>query len=95
MVTVGDVNAAFAHPDVVAAFAAAPILYGRDTRPVDGQVFEIEEVGGAIVTVGSDCGSVGPACVAIPPGVAALQALLVRLETERLGESDCDTVFPP
>ena len=37
-----DVERALAHPDVVAAFAAATTpVYGVDSRPVDGTVFEI------------------------------------------------------
>lgn len=90
--TIADLNAALAHADVVAAFAAAPILYGRDTRPVDGVVLDVTQ-GGRTFTVGSPC-SGGTGCVAIPPGVTALRSLLTSLEDERLAEEDCASTFP-
>jgi len=93
-VSMEDLVAALADPDVVAAFAAAPVTYGRDTRPLDGQVFEIVEDGGAAVAVGSACRPGGSSCTPIPAGVAALRDLLMQLETERLMEPDCTTVFP-
>ncbi len=92
-ITIGDLNAALAHADVVAAFAAAPILYGRDTRPVDGQLFQIT-LGDRTVSVGSECTGGGGPCEAIPPGVEALRALLATLEGERLAEEDCASTFP-
>lgn len=91
--TIGALNAALAHDDVVAAFAAAPVLYGRDQRPVDGALFQITQ-GGATVSVGAPCAGGGPGgCVDIPPGVAALRELLTTLQGERLAEEDCVTTF--
>src|SRR6185503_21222544 len=40
-VSAREINVALDQPDVRAALAAAPILFGRDTRPVDGAVFRI------------------------------------------------------
>jgi len=48
---------------------------------------------GAAVSVGAPCRS-GSGCVAIPEGVAALVTQLRGLDTERLAEPDCSTVFP-
>jgi len=91
-VSIEDLNAALANADVVAAFAAAPITYGRDMRPVDGSVFEVTQ-GGHSVVVGIPCsGSI--TCTPIPAGVQALMDLLRRLDAERLAEPDCSTVFP-
>lgn len=92
-VTLAALNAALAHEDVVAAFAAAPVLYGRDQRPVDGALFQITQ-GGETVSIGSPCTGGGPGgCVDIPPGVAALRELLTTLEGERLAEEDCASTF--
>ena len=92
-ITIGDLDAALAHADVVAAFAAAPILYGFDPRPVDGQLFQIT-LGDRTVGVGSACTGGGGPCEEIPAGVEALRALLTTLEAERLAEEDCATTFP-
>jgi len=91
-ITLADVTGALAHADVVAAFAAAPITYGRDLRPVDGVVFEVSQSGSTFL-VGTPCGS-GGGCVGIPPGVQALVTLLRALDLERIAEPDCSTVFP-
>ena len=90
-VAVGEVERALAHPDVVAALAAATTpVFGVDSRPVDGTVFEITRNGKSI-DVGSDCGaSSAPACVPIPPGVAALAAVLKSLDTQELAKPACD-----
>ncbi len=91
-ITIDDVNAALADADVVAAFAAAPVTYGVDMRPVDGSVFQVSQSGATFV-VGSPCGSAG-SCTPIPAGVQALVDLLRALDAERLAEPDCSTVFP-
>jgi hypothetical protein len=90
-VAVGDVERALAHPDVVAAFAAATTpVYGVDSRPVDGTVFEITRNGKSI-DVGGDCGaSSAPACIPIPPGVSALAAVLKSLDTQELAKPACN-----
>ena len=93
MTSVVDVNTALAHPDVAAAIAAAPMLYGGDSRPVDGQVLRIE-LGKAVIEVGDDCGSGSGmgTCKAIPPGVAALRATLAALTEQQQKLPDCDAL---
>lgn len=90
-VAIGDVESALAHPDVVAALAASTTpVYGVDSRPVDGTVFEITRDGKSI-DVGGDCGGASaPACIPIPPGVAALAAVLRSLDTQELAKPACD-----
>jgi len=91
-VTTADLAAALEHADVVAAFAAAPVLYGQDGRPFDAPLFRITRAGRTF-DVGLPCmGSGG--CTPIPPGVAALRTLLVALESARLAAEDCATIFP-
>jgi hypothetical protein len=92
-VTLDDLNTALAHTDDGAGVAAAPILYGYDSRPVDGQILQITR-GGRTVSVGSPCEGGSGECVEIPPGVEALRALLTSLEGERLAEEDCASMFP-
>lgn len=93
-ITIGDVNAALAHPDVTAGFAAAPVLYGRDTRPVDGTVFRIER-GGKVIELGQDCGGGGSAgCRSIPAGLAALRQLLQSLAQQQVALDGCEALRP-
>lgn len=89
-IAVGDVERALAHPDVLAAFAAAMTFYGADSRPVDGTIFRITREGKSI-DVGDPCGAPpAPACVDIPPGVAALVGTLRALDTQELAKPACD-----
>ncbi|WP_437530963.1 hypothetical protein WME79_00730 [Sorangium sp. So ce726] len=90
-VSAGDVADALDHPDVVAALTAAPVLYGVDTREVDGILFRIQ-VDGAVVDVGDECGE-WPACVPIPAGVAALVDMLQTLTQEQLARQTCGAVM--
>jgi hypothetical protein len=82
---------ALADPDVAAALATAPVLYGSDPRPVDGFVLRID-VGGSIIEVGSACSSTG--CTAIPAGVARLGDLLRQITSQQLGVPGCAGLFP-
>jgi hypothetical protein len=85
-----DVVEALADPDVQAALATAPVLYGLDTRPLDGQVFQIQ-VEAALIEVGNACQSAQ--CTPIPDGVGALRDLLVAIDEQELAEP-CSTDFP-
>jgi hypothetical protein len=93
-VSAESVTSALTNADVRAAFARAPVLYGRDMRPVDGQVFMITQAG-KVVTVGTDCSvpGTGGACEAIPAGVSALVRLLRALDQEQLASEPCASVF--
>jgi hypothetical protein len=82
-IDMGDVQAALGNLDVVNAFKAAPVLYGRDTRPSDGQVFRIN-YGGKVIEVGVDCGAIS-ACKPIPEGVKKLQTLLQAIDMSCTG----------
>ena len=92
-VTMAELLAALAHPDVVAAFAAAPVTYGRDMRPVDAPIYSVTQAGRTFL-VGSPCAGSG-GCTPIPTGVQALVDLLQALAGERLEEEDCSSVFVP
>ena len=96
-IAVTDLETALTHPDVLAAVDAAmamggDVVYGRDTRPVDGSILQIQFMGYDIF-VGSDCGSTTP-CTAIPPGVAALRDVLIAVEADRIASEDCRSTFP-
>jgi hypothetical protein len=82
-IDMGDVQAALANADVVAAFKSAPVLYGRDSRPVDGQVFRIN-YGGKVVDIGDDCGAIS-ACKPIPEGLKKLKTLLQAIDMSCTG----------
>jgi hypothetical protein len=81
-------RSALAHAHVQAAIAAAPVLYGGDTRPVDGSVRSID-IGGNVIEVGVDCAG-SPNCEPIPQGVAALADLLWTIEDQQLSFGSCD-----
>jgi hypothetical protein len=86
-----DVARAIANADVQAAIAAAPVIYGQDSRAVDGQVLRMQ-IGAAIVEVGSPCGSAS--CKPIPNGVGDLATLLQALTKQELARAPCKTSFP-
>lgn len=80
---------AFADPEVTAGFGdQVDTLYGRDTRPVDGQVFVVTRGDGRHFEVGADCaGATG--CRAIPAGLARLRAVLTVLQAQELARPAC------
>jgi hypothetical protein len=88
----GEVTRAIANSDVQAAIAAAPILYGDDPRPADGQVLGIQ-IGSASIEVGGACKA--PGCKPAPAGVSALADLLMAMTKQELSRSPCNAVFPP
>jgi hypothetical protein len=73
---VGDVTAALRHPDVQAALARAPVVYGRDQRAIGSQVDHIE-IDGKVIEVGDDCDGTSPC--EIPGGIHELEHLLGRI----------------
>lgn len=86
--TLGVINA-FNDREVMAAFAdQATTLYGRDTRPVDGQVFVVTRGDGRHFEIGDDCGG-AMSCRAIPAGLARLRTLLTNLEAQELTRPAC------
>lgn len=88
---VDPVERALRDSDVEAARAAAPILYGVDSRPADGAVFVID-FGDAVIEVGGECmGSAG--CTEIPAGVGALRDALMAMQTHVDGSSGCETAL--
>lgn len=86
-VDLGEVVAALGDADVTAAFAASramnnSVLYGYDSRPVDGTVFSIVR-GGATVLVGDTCRvGMGAECVPVPVGVQRLVDVLNGLREQ-------------
>jgi hypothetical protein len=72
---------AIADADVQAAFGLGLVLYGHDSRPVDGSVFRIARSGttAAEILVGDPCGAGEPGCLPVPAGVAHLTDVLVAL----------------
>jgi hypothetical protein len=91
--TIGDVTQALGHPDVAAALAAAPVIYGRDNRPIDAPIFQVT-IGGRVIQVGSPCSASDPGCRPIPPGVDALRTVLRSVTVRQLRQADCSTTFP-
>ncbi len=91
---VGDLEAVLRDPDVQAALAKAPILYGTDPRAFDGSVFSLG-VGTKTLEVGGACSSGASGCVAIPPGVQKAVDFLRNLDTVELSTTACAGKFTP
>jgi hypothetical protein len=86
-----DVSFALNDPDVTAALAKAPVLYGYDARGSDGQILEVT-VGSALIQIGMDCqGQAG--CVEIPKGVASLATLLRGVDAQETSRGECAKTF--
>jgi hypothetical protein len=88
IVNPADIQAALENPDVVAAFASAPILYGRDTRPVDGQVLQIH-LGDQTIEIGQPCLDAQPDCLEESAGVLTLRTYLTMLATQLRTRPPC------
>jgi hypothetical protein len=68
------------------------VLFGVDSRPVDGTVMRIT-IDTVMIEVGSPCaGSVD--CTPIPPGIARLAELLDTLTTQQSSDPACAGVVP-
>jgi hypothetical protein len=77
-----EVIAALKDPEVRAALAQAPVLFGRDLRDVGGQLDHIE-IDGKVIEIGDECD--GSAPCSMPRGVVALDHLLGRLMARQRG----------
>ena len=79
--------------DVQKALAmATPPIYGRDTRPVDGSIFQFLRADGRGFLAGGACGSGGPlpaACVEVPAGITRLVNALRALDEQQLRDASC------
>jgi hypothetical protein len=98
---VADVMAAFADPDVQAAFAALTTtgqvpFYGQDQRGADGPAFKFGRVDDAAsFLVGAPCpaASAGP-CTPIPPGLTRLLSLMFALNQQQVADPSCAFARP-
>lgn len=87
---IADVLQALSHPDVEQALGMKMVVFGRDSRPVDGTVLRIELMG-SVIDVGSPCMTAG--CTAIPAGVTTLVELLRDIDAEQLNLGPCVEQF--
>jgi hypothetical protein len=88
-----DIMRAIGDPAVQAALAMpTPPIYGRDTRPVDGSIFQFLRADGRGFLAGTACGSGGgtlPTCNEVPAGVARLVNLLRALDEQQRRDPSC------
>jgi hypothetical protein len=89
---VAAVAALLLRPDILMVTALAPVFYGEDTRPADGQVLRLD-IGGAVIDVGEPCRS--SACKPIPDSIATLGAALRAISKRELARGACGEAFPP
>jgi hypothetical protein len=89
----GDITGAIGDTDVQKALAmATPPIYGRDTRPVDGTIFQFVREDGHGFLAGGACGSGGPlpgTCVEVPAGITRLVNALRALDEQQLKDPSC------
>jgi hypothetical protein len=90
-----DIMRDIANADVQAALAAAaPPLYGHDSRPVDGVVFRFTRADGHGFLAGDPCRTTDPQCE-LPPGIEALVQDLRVLDTQQLADASCAALRAP
>jgi hypothetical protein len=88
------VQQALSRSDVAEAFDSG-ILYGRDTRPVDGVVLIVTHQGKSL-SVGDECRDGDPPnCIPLPVGVRALVAALRDLDQRMLMRQECAGLLRP
>lgn len=88
-----DIMRAIGDTDVqkALAMATAPI-YGRDARPIDGNIFQFLRADGRGFLAGSACGSGVPGtdpCVEAPVGITRLVNALRALDEQQLRDASC------
>jgi len=94
-INVADIARALRDPDVLAALAQpTPLVYGVDSRPVDGPIYSVMRADGRGFFVGSPCGAPAIDCLVIPRGVQALVDQLRALDQQELAEPDCAMLRP-
>ncbi len=93
--TTGDIAAALGHPDVKAAFARGGMLvYGHDSRPVDGSILIVQKDGGSF-GIGGPC---DPAtdlsfCArSVPPGLMELLRVLTDVDSQQQATPPCGSL---
>ncbi|MCG5051737.1 MAG: hypothetical protein KA712_02145 [Myxococcales bacterium] len=90
VVTALDIERDLGHPHVQLALSkVSPPIYGRDTRPVDGTLFEFLRSDGRGFLVGADCPDTSSSCQAIPAGIKQLRDRLRALDKAQLASAAC------
>jgi hypothetical protein len=88
-----DITRAVADADVQAALAMpTPPTYGRDTRPVDGTIFQFLRADGRGFLAGGACDSGGGlpgVCVDVPAGITRLVNTLRAVDAQQLADPSC------
>ncbi|MEA2699203.1 MAG: hypothetical protein QOI66_3474 [Myxococcales bacterium] len=85
-----DIQLALQKSDVVSAFnEPTPLLYGTDSRPVDGAVYSVRRSDGHGVLVGGDCAGGAGNCRPIPGGLTVLVGILKQFDQQMLARPEC------
>jgi hypothetical protein len=86
-IDVSDLEAAIAHPDVAAAFAAGTAFGEKNV--LDGSTTQYSRAGGGSFNVGYDCTTASATCTPTPAGVKALVRVIADLNTQQLADPSC------
>jgi hypothetical protein len=95
-VDASDIARDFADPDVARAMAmSTPPLYGLDSRPTDGTMFQLMRGDGHGFLAGPTCDTVSEFCHgSVPAGIARLVADLKALDQQQLADPSCASQNP-
>lgn len=95
-IDVSDIARDLADPDVVHAMAmTTPPLYGQDSRPTDGQMFQILRGDGHGFLAGPTCYTTEFCNGPVPAGIVRLVADLQALDQQQLADPSCAAQNPP
>lgn len=91
VVTTGDFARALALPDVQAAFAVQPELYGEFAQTYDGSTFLIRRADGTALRLGPDCRNSTPALCPKPftPDIRNLWGVVTRMTDQLRADPTC------
>lgn len=90
VVSIATIASDLGDANVQAALTAGTdVLFGRDTRPVDGTVFAISNGGKGRLLVGDSCPTMASSCIGIPAGIQRLADDLRSLAAAMVAQPVC------
>jgi len=93
-IDIGDIIADLSDPAVQKVTSSpdtSPLLFGVDTRPVDGSIFSFRRGSGPELLIGAPCNGAS-GCAEIPPSLAKLEKDLLALNQQQLASPRCAAI---
>lgn len=92
LITTAEVMKALAAPDVMAAFAPTPQVFGHDARPYDGTAFSVTRDDGHGVIIGVRCDATHTCARPLPEALAQLGTLLNQVVEQQRAAGGCEAL---